>query len=703
MESPYKSIRFIRPAEFILEEKAIRHHNKNNRDKRHERGLPTVLQRMKELIPLINEADTAYYKYDSPMMTDREYDQLYNELLELEKQTGIVLSNSPTQKVTGETLESLVQVRHTRPMLSAEKTKSIDAAADFIGGKAVVVSWKLDGLTLVLRYDNGKLRQAITRGTEGMVGEDVTHTAKVFINIPLEIPCKDSLEVRGEGVISWENFDKINQDAEVPYTHPRNLAAGAVRRLDAEKSRGQYLEFFAFELISDNDDYNSKKSQLKTLADNGFDVVAHISVDEQTVREQIEALIKGFDPAHFSFPVDGLVIEYDDLEYGRSLGETGHHTNRLIGLKWEDKLYDTVFLGLELATTRTGMVSLTGIFADTEIDGTIVNRAYLHNLDNLDKFSLGIGDQVKIYKANMIIPQLAENTTRSGTLQYPDKCPCCGSGLVIRASDSGTRLLFCDEPTCPAKLIRKFVHFCSKTRMNIPGISEKTLEKFINSGWVKDFGGLYELEQHREAFVNTPGFGERLFDKIQKAINNSRDCTLNQLIAGLGIPMVGRTAGRVLSSHFNSDWDAFEGAILSGFDFTQIKDFGKTLNDNIYAWYADESEAKLWRPLLKHINVKKDLENTGSVTENAFFGKTVVATGKLINYSRDGIQEKLLSLGAKPGGSVSKNTDFLIVGENAGSKLEKAQSLGVKTLTEAEFEAIQLASLGESDGSVDSR
>jgi DNA ligase (NAD+) len=647
-----------------------------------------MLQRMKELIPLINEADIAYYKYDAPIMTDREYDQLYNELLELEKQTGIVLSNSPTQKVSGEILESLVQVRHTRPMLSVDKTKSIDVIVDFIGGKAVIVSWKLDGLTLVLRYENGKLKQAITRGTEGMVGEDVTHTAKVFINIPLEIPCKDLLEVRGEGVISWDNFDRINQEIEVQYTHPRNLAAGAVRRLDAEKSRGQYLEFFAFDLISDNSNYTSKLSQLEALAENGFEVVSYIHIEEQTGREQIESIIKGFDPNHFRFPVDGLIVEYDDIAYGRALGETGHHANRLMGLKWEDKLYDTVFLGLEPATTRTGMVSLTGIFADTEIDGTIVNRAYLHNLDILDKFSLGIGDKVKIYKANMIIPQLAENITRSGTLQYPEKCPCCGSKLVIRSSESGTRLLYCDEPTCPAKLIRKFVHFCGKTRMNIPGISEKTLEKFINSGWIKNFGDLYELEQHREEFVTIPGFGEKLFDKIQNAINNSRACTLNQLIAGLGIPMVGRAAGRILNEYFHGDWDAFENAILSGFDFTQIQDFGQTLNDNIYAWYADESEAKLWRPLLKHITIIKEISNTNSNSSNAFFGKTVVATGKLINYTRDGIQEKLLSLGAKPGSSISRNTDYLIVGENAGSKLEKAQSLDVMTLTEAQFEAM---------------
>ena len=315
----------------------------------------------------------------------------------------------------------------------------------------------------------------------------------MFTNIPLEIPSKDTLEVRGEGVISWASFERINDELDEPYSHPRNLASGAVRRLDSEKSRNQSLEFYAFELISDTVRFSSKHAELDTLASNGFDVVEHIVVNEGTRKEQLDCIISGFDPGSFPYPVDGLIFEYDDLEYGKSLGETGHHTNRLIALKWEDKLYDTVFLGLELATTRTGMVSLTGIFEDTEIDGTIVNRAYLHNLDILDKFNLGIGDKVRIYKANMIIPQLAENLSRSGTLKYPEKCPCCGSNLVTRASESGTRLLFCEEPSCPAKLIRKFVHFCDKTRMNIPGISEKTLENFINNGWVRDFGGLYQL------------------------------------------------------------------------------------------------------------------------------------------------------------------------------------------------------------------
>ncbi len=644
---------------------------------------------MFELVEQLRVADIAYYKYDDPVMTDREYDALYDELLELERRTGIILSGSPTQKVPGEVLESLTQVRHTKPMLSAQKTKSMDEVIRFIGGKPAIVSWKLDGLTLVLRYENGKLVQALTRGGDGgMTGEDVTHTAKVMMNVPLTIPHTEPFEVRGEGVISWANFEQINKrldEGESPYTHPRNLAAGSVRRLDAAKTREQYLEFFAFDLVSDDDRYASKIRQLEMLEDNGFSVVPYTHIGLAVDAELVKSSLNALNPKTFPYPVDGLIIEYDDVTYGRSLGATGHHENRLIAMKWEDELFETTFLGLETATTRTGMVSLTGMFEDVVIDGTTVNRAYLHNLDILDRFSLGVGDRVKIYKANMIIPQLADNLSKSGTLAYPTECPCCGSGLVIRESANGTRFLYCENPSCPAKLVRKFVHFCS-TRMDIPELSEKRLEVFISNGWVKNFGDLYELDRHREAFIATPGFGEKLFDRLTGLIGKRRECMLNQFIAGLGIHTVGRSAGRTLNTYFKGDWNAFEQAIINGFDFTQLQDFGQIMHDNIYAWYADKEEEKLWRPLLSHITFIKEKENENMNTNNPFNGKTVVATGKLMNYTRDGIQYKLLSLGAKPASSVSKKTDYLIVGENAGSKLDKAQNLGIKTLTEDEFE-----------------
>ena len=338
-----------------------------------------------------------------------------------------------------------------------------------------------------------------------------------------------------------------------------------------------------------------------------------------------------------------------------------------------------------MATTRTGMVSLTAVFDDVKIDGTTVNHAYLHNLDNFMRLVLGPGDSITVYKANMIIPQVAENQTKSGSCPIPEVCPCCGSRLQTRKSSGGTQQLYCENEACPARLMRKFVHFCSKTRMEIEGLAEQTLETFVQHGWVQNFGDLYELERHKDEIIATPGFGEKSFARLQKAVDQRRTCTLNRFIAALGIPEVGRHAGRILNRYFSGSWEAFEQAIQTGFDFTQLKDFGQVMHDNIYAWYNDAEEAKLWRPALKHITFLKEETTMSETMNNPFAGKTVVATGKLENYTRDGIQMKLLSLGAKPAGSVSKKTDYLIVGENAGSKLSKAQSLGVATLTEQEF------------------
>lgn len=645
------------------------------------------ISRMKELISRIREADTAYYKLDRPIMTDREYDLLYGELQMLEKTTGVALAGSPTQITPGEVLEGLAEVEHTRPMLSAAKTKSIDEVIRFVGSRPALVSWKLDGLTLVLRYNAGRLRQAITRGAEGRVGEDVTHTVRVMSNVPLTIPYTGPIEVRGEGIVSWNNFEKLNDSLEDPYTHPRSLAAGSIRKLDAEKVRNRYLEFVAFDLIArDNNAFSYKSEQLDFLEGLGFDVVQRQLLDKTDFDGHVRSAISWFDPIKCGYPVDGLIIEYDDIAYGESLGATGHHENRLLALKWADELYETEFLGFELATTRTGMVSITGKFKDVIIDGATVNRAYLHNLDIVEKFQLGIGDRVQIYKANQIIPQLAENLTRSGA-KLPNTCPCCGEPITVKATTGGTRFLHCDNPDCPAKLVDKFVHFCERTRMNIEGLSAKTLEKFIDHGWITNFGDLYELEKHHDAIVQTEGFGEKSFARLQVSIEKSRHCKLNQFIAGCGIHTVGRTAGRAISRHFGGDWAAFEAAIQSGFDFTALPDFGPTMNENVHAWYADPAAEKLWRPALKHLIFQKE-EVFMNTTTNPFYGETVVATGKLVNYTRDGIQARLLQLGAKPAGSVSKNTDYLIVGENAGSKLAKAQQLGVKIITEEQFEAM---------------
>lgn len=643
------------------------------------------LERMKELIDIIKAADIAYYRDDNPTMTDREYDLLVDELKELESETGLILSGSPTQTVSGEILEELTPVRHTKPMLSADKTKSVDDLIRFAGARPVIISWKLDGLTLVLRYENGEFMQAITRGREGIVGEDVTHTVRTFMNVPMSVPSKDAFEVRGEGVISWANFEKINLGLEDPYSHPRNLAAGSVRMLDATESGKRYLEFFAFDLISDSIEPHSKIGQLQFLEENGFDVVPYVYSDSRD-EDEIRTIIAGFKPMDFAYPVDGVIMEYDDIGYGKSLGATGHHENRLIALKWEDKLYETECIGIDAQTTRTGMVSLTATFKPVEIDGTMVSRAYVHNFTIFKNLALGKGDKIMVYKANMIIPQIAENKTKSGNLDFPHFCPCCGSMLTFRTMPRGSQQLYCTNPSCAARLVQKFDHFCEKTRMNIEGLSATTLEKFIGHGWIKNFGDLYTLEKHREEIINTEGFGVKSYERLQASIEKSRYCTLASFIAGLGIPMVGRHAGRDLDRYFRGSWEAFEEAIQSGFDFTQLPNFGKTMHNNIHTWYADAEEAKLWRPLLNKIEFVKETTTMSTNTNNPFYGKTVVATGKLENYTRDGIQMKLLELGAKPGSSVSKKTDYLIVGEKAGSKLAKAQQLGVTTLTEQEFE-----------------
>ena len=640
-----------------------------------------AITEMKELVLKIVIADTAYYKYDNPVMTDREYDVLVDDLKKLEDETGIVLSGSPTQKVSGEILEELTAVEHSKPMLSADKTKQVSDLVKFAGGKEAVLSWKMDGLTIVLRYEDGELKQAITRGRNGIIGEDVTHTVRHYKNVPLTLPVDDSIEVRGEGVVSWNNFNELNGGLEEQYSHPRNLVAGSTRTLDANKASERNLEFAAFELVTDME-IKTKTEQLDYLEDLGFYVVPHKLIKD-TDEKSLQAEIDKMKPEDYEYPVDGLILEFDDVEYGKSLGATGHHENRLIALKWEDELYETKFIGIEPAVTRTGMISLTGIFEPVNIGGTEVSRAYLHNVDIFRKLCLGKGDTIEVYKANMIIPQIAENKTRTGTVRLPNTCPCCGNRLDIMESEGGTRQLYCMNPGCAAKLVGKFVHFCDKTRMNIEGLSEKTLSVFINKGWLRNFSDLYRLERYHDEIVATDGFGEKSYEKIQKAVDKSRKCHLNQFISAMGINTVGRHAAKTISDYFGGDFDAFMEALEHGFDFIKLEDFGLIMQSNLYDWFETLDYDEL-EELLSELDFVKE-EKT--MAENTVFtGKTIVATGKLINYTREEIQAKIISIGAKAGSSVSKNTDYLIVGDKAGSKLEKAKKLGVKTLTEDEFE-----------------
>ena len=642
------------------------------------------MEQMKAYIEQIRAADKAYYNTGAPVLTDYEYDQMFDALKALEKETGVVLSASPTQKVGGEVLDEIHKVLHTKPMLSADKTKSIEDVLRFMNGRPCVLSWKLDGSTMVLRYENGELKQAITRG-DGYAGDDVTHTARVFLNIPIKIKEKEKIEVRGEAVIRWSYFHKINEElADSRYSHPRNLAAGSIGMLDARESKNRCLELQAFDLV-EGPTFQTKAEQLRYMKQLGFQVVEHVLMKDMS-QEQVRRCMENMDPKHYAYPVDGLIVEQNDIAYGKSLGRTGHHENRMIAFKWKDETYETRFRGVELRPTRKGRLSLTGLFDPIEIDGVMVSRATLHNFDVFKRFRLGKGDRVFLIRSNMVIPQLVQNLDQSDTYELPESCPCCGADVVIRKEEN-TRFLYCSNPNCPGALVQKFVHYCHRTRMNIPGLSEATLTKFVNRGWLTIFGDLYELDRYREQMIQENGFGVRSYERLQKSIDSSRKTTLNRFIAALGIHEVGRSAGRIISDYFGGSWTLFEQAIQDGFDFTALQDFGQTMNDSIYKWYADKQAEALWRPALQHIEFQvKEKEHSIMNNKNVFQGKKIVATGKLAGYTRTEIQDKILSLGATPQSAVSKTTDYLIVGEKAGSKLIKAQQLGVPTLTEEEFE-----------------
>ena len=644
--------------------------------------------RMKKLVEVLNQASKAYYQEDRELFSNKEYDELYDELQALEAETGIVMSQSPTQNVGYEVLSELEKETHESPMLSLDKTKSPEALRDWLGEKEGLLSWKMDGLTVVLTYRDGVLQKAVTRGN-GVVGEVITNNARVFKNLPAKIPFAGEVVLRGEAVIKYSDFKKINEgieDVDARYKNPRNLCSGSVRQLNNEVTAKRNVFFFAFALVKaeGRELENSVESNMLWVQNLGFEIVPYKRVDRENIMGEIQNFSEKI--VENDFPSDGLVLIYDDIAYGISLGRTAKFPRNSIAFKWADEEAETRLLHIEWSPSRTGLINPIAVFEPVELEGTTVSRASLHNISIMEGLELGENDHIKVYKANMIIPQIAENVTKSGTYTLARKCPCCGEPLTVKTTSGGTRQLYCENDHCAAKLIQKFAHFCEKTRMNIEGLSATTLEKFISNGWIRNFGDLYELEQHREAIINTEGFGVKSYERLQAAIEKSRHCTLAKFIAGLGIPMVGRHAGRDLDRYFNGSWTAFEQAIQDGFDFTQLPDFGETMHNNIYQWYADTDEAKLWRPLLEKIDFIKENNDMNINTNNAFFGKVVVATGKLENYTRDGIQMKLLELGAKPASSVTKKTDYLIVGEKAGSKLAKAQQLGVRTLTEQEFE-----------------
>lgn len=554
------------------------------------------IQRMKELIKKIEEADTAYYRDDSPILTDREYDALMEELLKLERETGIVFGNSPSKRVAGKNSDVLQKVKHSKPMLSAKKTKSVDELAAFCGEKRVLLSWKLDGLTLVLRYRDGKFTQALTRGEDGLVGEDVTHTVKHMRGVPASVKKQGDFEVRGEGLISWLDFEiaeKRNGES-----HPRNTAAGAVRSLVSDTGLLSHMDFIAFELIDPSDESGTKTEQLDILTMNGFHTVDRVTCEGE---EEVRKAVKEFAPDGYLYPVDGIIAEYDDLDYGRSLGATAHHENRMLALKWADDLHETVFRKVELATTRTGLVSLTAVFDPVSIDGTTVRRADLHSLTNFEKMRLGEGDTIRVYKANMIIPQIAENVTMSGKYRLPGRCPSCGEKLELRTSSGGNRNLWCPNESCIARNTQKIARFCGRDALNMDGFNSSVIERLMENGFVKKISDLYHLSEQKERLMNTPGFGIDSANRLIDGAEKSRKTTLKRFLTGVGIPLMGPSNARAIDDYFYGSWIRFEQAIKDGFSFYHIEGVSEALSRQIYRWYENEAEEKFWRPVLEEI------------------------------------------------------------------------------------------------------
>lgn len=641
------------------------------------------LFRMRELIDIINDADKAYFGDDKPIMTDKEYDALVEELANLEKETGVHFKNSPVGKVGGEVKKGLVPVTHTKPMLSCNKTKDVHDVVEFIKENDVVLSWKMDGLTLVLRYEDGEFKQAITRGHDGIVGEDVTHTVTEMRNIPMNVPCKEKFEVRGEGVLSFEDFKTLTKLGEKS-SHPRSVASGAVRSFVADRGKLYHLDFFAFELIKD-DAPATKIEQLKFLKKNNFDVVEHFLVESDLENEEIEAAIRKWTPEGFAYPVDGIVAEYNDIAYGKSLGATAHHEKRMLALKWKDEVKKTVFRGATLNTTRNGTVSIVGEFDEVMIDGTRVHRASLHNLSNFEKFQFGIGDVITVYKANMIIPQIFENLTRSGTYELPKYCPSCGEELTVQVSVGGVKDLYCPNPDCVAKNANKIARFCDKNAMNIDGLSSTTIEKMVAHGWVRNYKDLYHLDLHADSIVSTPGFGPDKYNALIEEIEKSRNCSMNRFLVGIGIPLLGPEAAKKLHQYYYGSMEKFEDAIRAEFRFSHIEGISEALNSAIYEWYEKKHNQNTLHALMAELEFK-GVQKPAEGNSNPFFDKNVVVTGTFENYERQEILALLEALGAVTHSSVSRNTDYLIYGNLPGSKkVGIAMECGVTMISEQKF------------------
>ena len=639
---------------------------------------------MKEKIELLNRAAKAYYQENREIMSNYEYDKLYDELAELEKETGMVLSNSPTVRVGYELLTALPKERHEKPMLSLDKTKDVEALRSWLGSRKGMLSWKLDGLTLVLTYRGGSLEKAVTRGN-GEVGEVVTNNVKVFKNIPLAIPYKGDLVLRGEAVISYSDFNRINEeliDATIKYKNPRNLCSGSVRQLNNRVTSERNVNFFAFSLVrADGVDFgNSRAAQLEWLRSQGFDVVEYRMVDAETVEEAVRWFaehVEGYD-----LPTDGLVLAFDDIAYGESLGTTAKFPRDSIAFKWRDEIKETVIKEIEWSASRTGLINPIAIFGPVELEGTTVSRASLHNISIMEELQVGIGDTVSVYKANMIIPQIHENLTRSGNLQIPDKCPVCGGPAEIR-QNSDVKYLYCPNKNCAAKHIKKFTHFVSRDAMNVEGLSEATIEKFVSAGLIRDYADIYRLAEHREKIVSMEGFGEKSFANLIESVDRSRKTTAVRLLYGLGIPNIGLSNAKLICRRFGHDWSSIENATYE--QLTEISGIGGVMAEAFVRYFSDEENRKAVHDILTEIELEKpDAPANAQLLENLTF----VITGSLERFgNRKELVELIENMGGKVSGSVSAKTNYLINNDitSNSTKNRKARELGIPIITEAQL------------------
>lgn len=656
----------------------------------------TTYQRIQHLTTVLNRYRHEYYNLNAPTVEDQVYDRLFDELAALEKETGIRMGNSPTQTVGYPAVSKLEKTTHAIPLLSLDKTKSSEELLAFMGEQGVLLMLKLDGLTIKLTYENGVLQEASTRG-DGDEGEIVTHNVTGITGIPSHIPFKGRLVVTGEAFIRPSDFAVLQatlvDSNGKPYKNGRNLAAGSVRLLDAKVCKERRINFMAFSVLEGFDNLTLKSERLMQLWSLGFTVCHYLKSNRKMKLEELETGIKMLrDYAKkYDVPIDGTVISYNDVAYSKSCGRTEHHYKDGLAFKFEDDLFKTKLQTIEWTPTRTGEISPVAIFDTVEIDGCSVSRASLHNLSFIEALELRPGNRIIVSKRNMIIPHVEENLDRGAfDLQsvIPAKCPCCSepTRIHVNGETNGTKTLFCDNPACETRRLRQFVHFVGEKAMNIEGLSEGTLEKFIGRGFLHSFMDIYQLDRYKDEVIKMDGYGERSWQRLWDAIQRSRDTTFERYMIAMDIPMVGNTASRTLSRQFNASLEAFEDAIFQQFDFTQLPDFGETLHKNIHAWFQSEENWYTWAELRNFVTIAPPAAPVPiSVPGNPFMGKTVVVTGKVEPYSRTGINAKIEALGARAGSSVSSKTDYLICGENAGSKLEKAQSLGITVLTPAEF------------------